>query len=162
MPRYTKVIKKEAHSTTVGILSAGIGNKIKSYEPRSLIKVGSDSLLSYQINLINNLFTSPEIIVGVGVGASKIMKRGYPRDNVRLVENQNYSNTGSFETLRLLVNNCTTDTLLIMHGDLYFNTATLDSLVVNHIKEGVKANKTVADIVNSAKPVIESYLLQDV
>ena len=69
MPRYTKVIKKEAHSTTVGILSAGIGNKIKSYEPRSLIKVGSDSLLSYQINLINNLFTSPEIIVGVGVGA---------------------------------------------------------------------------------------------
>ena len=40
--------------------------------------------------------------------------------------------------------------------------ATLDSLVVNHIKEGVKANKTVADIVNSAKPVIESYLLQDV
>jgi len=128
MPRYTRVIKKEAHSTTVGILSAGIGNKIKSYEPRSLIKVGSDSLLSYQVNLINNLFTAPEIIVGVGVGANKIMKKGYPKDSVRLVENQNYSSTGSFETLRLVVNNCTTDTLLIMHGDLYFNAATLDSL----------------------------------
>tara|TARA_R110002020_G_scaffold469487_2_gene694551 strand:- start:519 stop:755 length:237 start_codon:yes stop_codon:yes gene_type:complete len=38
--------------------------------------------------------------------------------------------------------------------------ATLDGLVVNHIKDSLVENKTLAEIVNSARPVIENYLFQ--
>lgn len=39
--------------------------------------------------------------------------------------------------------------------------ATLDGLVVNHIRESLAESKTLSEIVNSAKPVIENYLLRD-
>ena len=39
--------------------------------------------------------------------------------------------------------------------------ATLDSIVVNHIKDGISQNKPLHEIVQEARPVIENYLLQD-
>jgi hypothetical protein len=40
--------------------------------------------------------------------------------------------------------------------------ATLDGLVVNHIKDGIKNNKMLDEIIRDAGPVIERFLLQDV
>ena len=75
MNRFIQKIKKDSITTTVGILSAGVGNRIKSNEPRSLLKVGSKTLLEHQISVLNNVFSQPEIIVGLGVEANKIIKK---------------------------------------------------------------------------------------
>ena len=119
MSRFIQKIKKDKFSTSVAILSAGVGNRIKSYEPRSLLKIGGETLLDHQIKLVNNAFEDPEIIVALGYAANKVIKK--TKSNLRVVENQLYSSTGSLESLRLTVNNCTGDGILFFHGDLYFN-----------------------------------------
>ena len=126
MSRFIQKIKKDKFSTSVVILSAGVGNRIKSYEPRSLLKIGGDTLLDHQIQTVNNAFQNPEVIVTLGYSANKVIKK--TKSNLRVVENQLYSSTGSLESLRLGVNNCTGDGILFFHGDLYFNLKTLDSL----------------------------------
>ena len=126
MNRFIQKIKRDSITTTVGILSAGIGNRIKSNEPRSLLKVGNKTLLEHQISVIRNVFSEPEIIVGVGVGANKIIKKtGF---NARYIENQLYEFTGSAETMRLILNNSDADSILFFHGDLYFGQELLQNL----------------------------------
>jgi choline kinase len=126
MSRFIQKIKKDKFSTSVAILSAGVGNRIKSYEPRSLLKIGGETLLDHQIKLVNNAFEDPEIIVALGYAANKVIKK--TKSSLRVVENQLYSSTGSLESLRLSVNNCTGDGILFFHGDLYFNPKTINSL----------------------------------
>ena len=138
MNRFIQKIKKDNLITSVGIISAGIGNRIKSNEPRCLLKVGGRTLLEHQISLIKNIFASPKIIVGLGVAADKIIKK--LGTEVRYVENQLYENTGSAETMRLIVNNCETDDILLFHGDLYFDAEVLEGL--DYSKSFIIASKT--------------------
>ena len=65
------------------------------------------------------MFSEPNILVCVGVESQKIMKRF--SGEVSFIENQIYKETGSFETFRLLVNACTDENMLLIHGDLYFD-----------------------------------------
>ncbi len=118
MNRFTQKIRKDSITTTVGILSAGVGNRIKSNEPRSLLKIGNKMLLEHQISMARNVFSEPEIVVGLGVDANKVIKR--LSSGVRYVENQLYETTGSAETMRLITNNSDSDSILFFHGDLYF------------------------------------------
>tara|TARA_R110002020_G_scaffold18449_2_gene64384 strand:+ start:1005 stop:1718 length:714 start_codon:yes stop_codon:yes gene_type:complete len=112
--------------TTVAILSAGVGSRIKSYEPRSLIKIGSKTLLEHQISAVSQCFESPEIITVVGCRADKIIKK--MRGDVRIVENQIHDSTNTSESMRLAFNNSMKNNFLFMHGDLYFNTQTLKNV----------------------------------
>ena len=138
MARFTTSITKNAEkkgkdrSTTIVILSAGTGSRIKSYEPRSLLRIGNRSLIEHQINTISQCFDSPEIISVVGCHASKVIKK--TRGKVRVVENQLYDDSNSSESLRLAFNNTLNENILFMHGDLYFNEHTLD---VNYDKSFV-------------------------
>jgi len=112
--------------TTVAILSAGVGSRIKSYEPRSLIKIGNKTLLEHQISTISQCFGFPEIITVVGYRADKIAKK--MRGSVRIVENQIHETTNTSESMRLAFNNSMKNNFLFMHGDLYFNENTLKNL----------------------------------
>ena len=123
MSRFIQKIKRDSPLTAVGILSAGMGSRIKSHEPRSLLKIGNKCLLQHQLDTINSIFSDPEIIAGIGVHSNKILKRFGGK--LRFVENQLYDSTGSFETLKLIVNNTTSNSLLFFHGDLYFDINTL-------------------------------------
>lgn len=125
MSRFTQKIKKEPLSTSVGILSAGTGSRIKSHEPRALLKVGPKFLLQHQLDVMSSVFHKPEIVVGIGVEANRILKK-FPSD-IRFVENQLHDTTGPFETLRLIVNNVTGNSILFFHGDLYFDARAIES-----------------------------------
>ena len=122
-----KISKKDT-DIAICVLSAGVGARIKSYEPRCLLKVGHQSLLEHQISLIQQCFSSPEIISVVGFEATKVIKKFNNNKNVRLIENQLYENTNSSESIRLAFNSTNKDKFLFMHGDLYFNKETLLSL----------------------------------
>ena len=144
MPRFTTSITKtderktrSDRQITVAILSAGVGSRIKSYEPRSLLKIGNKFLIEHQINTINQCFEHPEIINVVGCHANKVIKK--TRGVVRVVENQLHDSSNSSESLRLAVNNTLNENILFMHGDLYFNEETLD---VSYDKSFVIVDKT--------------------
>ena len=131
MTRFTKKITSSPANTShtdmaIVILSAGIGNRIKSYEPRSLLKLGNQTLIDHQISVINNSFHFPEIIGVFGYLVDKIAKK--IRGKIRIIENQIYENTNTSESLRLAFNSTTKDSLLFFHGDLYFKIDTLDGL----------------------------------
>lgn len=112
----------------ITILSAGVGSRIKSYEPRSILKIGSKTLLEHQLETINRCFSGPEIICVFGYDAQKIIKKF---DKIRIIENQLYETTNSSESLRLAINNTNKNGVLFMHGDLLFNVETLNSISYN-------------------------------
>lgn len=147
----------------VAILSAGVGSRIKSYEPRSMLKIGTQTLVEHQIKTIEQCFDSPDIIAVVGCGADKIAKR--IRGSVRIVENQIYNETNTSESMRLAFNNTLKKNHLFIHGDLYFNQETLsgldygksfilidDSGQFAEKEVGVTANKGVATILSYGLP----------
>ena len=147
----------------VAILSAGVGSRIKSYEPRSMIKIGAKTLIEHQIRTIERCFDTPDIIAVVGCGADKITKR--VRGSVRIVENQIYDETNTSESMRLAFNNTIKNNHLFMHGDLYFNQETLSDLdygksfilvdnrgQFSEKEVGVTANKGVATILSYGLP----------
>jgi choline kinase len=164
MSRFIQKIKRGSLTTGVALLSAGLGNRIRSNEPRSLIKIGGKCLLELQLEALSSMFSEPNILVGIGVESQKIVKKFIGR--VRLVENQLYKTTGPFETLRLLVNSSTDDSLLVIHGDLYFNSNILDgadfskSFVVSDTTGSILEREVGITSVNN-KASILSYGLKD-
>jgi len=127
MSRFTQKIKKQSSGTAcVAILSAGIGKRIKSYEPRSLIKIGNKTLIEHQITVLENSFDNPDIILVTGYSTNRIIRK--TKNKVRIVENQIYNETTSSESLRLAINNTTSNSMFFFHGDLYFNLDTMKEL----------------------------------
>ena len=166
MSRFTKKITTEIRAKNnekdmaVVILSAGIGNRIKSNEPRSLIKIGNKTLLEHQIDLINNNFEKHEIIGVFGYEIEKIIRKIHGK--IRVVENQIYENTNNSESLRLAVNNTDKKNIMFFHGDLYFNDAMFKSidfkksfLIVDR-KEMMK-QKEIGVTIQNNKATILSY-----
>ena len=164
MSRFIQKIKRSSLTTGVALLCAGLGNRIKSNEPRSLIKIGGSCLLNWQLDALNSMFVKPNILVGVGVESQKIMKKF--SGQVSFVENQLYETTGSFETLGLLVNASTDDSILLVHGDLYFNSDILEaadfskSFVVLDTANSIGDREVGITMVND-KVSILSYGLKD-
>jgi choline kinase len=124
----TIAIKKQGVEPTVVLLSAGIGNRIKSNEPRALIPYANTTLIEYQIRTISNSFNKCDIIVVCGHESYKINKRLEPYKNVRIVENENYEITGSASSMRLGFNNTKNNRVILIHGDLIFNKQTISNL----------------------------------
>ena len=116
MSRFTQKNKKQSSGTAcVAILSAGIGKRIKSYEPRSLIKIGNKTLIEHQITVLENSFDNPDIILVTGYSTNRIIRK--TKNKVRIVENQIYNETTSSESLRLAINNTTSNSMFFFHGD---------------------------------------------
>jgi len=122
MSRFVTKIQKSKiadSSISVAILAAGCGSKIKSYEPRSLLKINSKPLIEHQLSTINNYFKDVEIITVVGCHANKVIKK--IKNSTRVVENQIYNETNSSESLRLAFNNASCKNFMFVHGDILFN-----------------------------------------
>lgn len=117
-------IKRSPVCVPTTILSAGISNKMKSYEPRALLKIGAEVLVEKQINNIRHHMDG-EILLVIGYKANKIIRKISNIKNIRIIENQNFDNTNAAESIRLAVNNNTSDRLLAIHGDILFNSDTL-------------------------------------
>ena len=166
MARFTREItatiknKNNKHDMAVIILSAGVGSRIKSNEPRSLIKIGNKTLLEHQIDLINNNLSNHEIIGVFGYAIDKIVRKAHGK--IRIVENQLYEDTNNSESLRLAVNNTDKKNIMFFHGDLYFNDAMFKSvdfkksfLIVDR-KEMMK-QKEIGVTIQNNKATILSY-----
>ena len=144
----------------VAILSAGSGSRIRSYEPRSLLKIGNESLIDHQIKTVNQCFEDPEIISVIGCHAKKIIKK--TKGKTRIIENQLHETSNSSESLRLAFNSTLKKSMLFMHGDLYFNEGTLKTLdysksfIIIDTKSQMKDNE-VGVTISEGSAAIMSY-----
>ena len=166
MARFTREIttsvktNNNKNDMAVIILSAGIGSRIKSNEPRSLIKIGGKCLIEHQIDIINNNIENHEIIGVFGYSIDKIIKK--MAGKLRVVENQIYQSTSNSESLRLAVNNTNKNNILFFHGDLYFNDAIFKnanfkkSFLIIDNKQMMKS-KEIGITMQSNKATILSY-----
>lgn len=149
---------------SVAILCAGVGNRIKSYEPRSTIKIGNKMLLEHQIDVVDSCFKHPEIICVSGYSSQKIIKRF--SDHVRIVENQLYETTNPSESIRLAFNNTCKNKFLFMHGDLWFNRDTLKnvsydkSFVIIDTKKRFNTKEVGLTVGGNSKATFFSYGLE--
>jgi choline kinase len=112
---------------SVAILSAGIGMRIKSYEPRSMLKICDKTLIEHQISTIRNCFKDIDLITVVGYESGRIIKKLSDK-HIRIIENQSYETTNTAESIRLAFNNNIRNGFLFIHGDLLFNPETLNQL----------------------------------
>jgi len=152
--------KQKNVDISVAILSAGIGSRIKSYEPRSLLKINDSILIDHQINVINSCFADPEIIGVFGYNCQRIVKK--LDSSIRVVENQLYDETNVSESLRLAFNNMNKRAFLIMHGDLIFNKQTIyepnynKSFIIIDTQNHIESKEVGVTVVNN-KATIFSY-----
>jgi len=154
VPRFVTSITRKKEATPkdgvcVAILSAGNGSRIKSYEPRSLLKIKGEYLLHHQIDVLNQCFEHPEIITVVGCHANRVIKKS--KTKTRIIENQLHEESNSSESLRLAFNNTQCNNVLFLHGDLYFNEHTFNvsfdkSFVIVDTKARFKDNEVGATI----------------
>tara|TARA_Y100000592_G_scaffold36672_1_gene58113 strand:+ start:7351 stop:8079 length:729 start_codon:yes stop_codon:yes gene_type:complete len=164
--RFTKEIttqiktKNNEQDMAVVILSAGVGSRIKSNEPRSLIKIGSKTLIEHQINTIKNSLEFSEIIGVFGYSVDKIIKK--IGNKIRIVENQIYENTNNSESLRLAVNNTNKKSIMFFHGDLYFAKSPFGNLNFKKSfllidNKGMMKNKEIGVTIHNNKATMLSY-----
>lgn len=165
MNRSTTTIKKSLYndSISVVIVSAGVGSRIRSNEPRSLIKIKDDTLVNHQIQAITDTFKSYEIIGVFGTQIEKILKRVDNR--IRVVENQLHNETNNSESMRLGLNNSIYDNVLFIHGDIYFKSKLLKSADYTKSFLVVDANEDMSEkevglTANGNKVSILSYGLE--
>jgi len=158
----TTSIKKINNKSDIAviILSAGVGSRIKSNEPRSLIKIGGKTLIEHQINFVENNIEDAETIGVFGYSADKIIKK--ISGKIRIVENQIFDKTNNSESLRLAVNNTNKKNILFFHGDLYFNHEILDDanfkksfIIVDN--KGMMKDKEIGVTMSKNKATILSY-----
>jgi len=154
--------KNNERDIAVIILSAGVGNRIKSNEPRSLLKIGDKALIEHQINTISCCVKNCEIIGVFGYNIEKIIKK--ISGKLRIVENQIYETTNNSESLRLAVNNTNKKNVLFIHGDLYFNQPTIKKLNFNKSfllidSKGMMKQKEIGVTIQNNKATILSYSL---
>jgi hypothetical protein len=122
-------------NTTAIILSAGISNRMKSYEPRSLLKINDSTLAEIQIENFRQRYDG-EIILVAGFRANKVSKK-LTKLGVQVIENKDYLTTSAFESLRLAIFKNMTDSACVIHGDILFNP---EALEVDHSKSFIIAD----------------------
>ena len=110
------------------IPAAGIGTRMRSYGPKSLLKLTPTlDIITNQINIINNTFLNKEIILITGFEAAKVMNKT-PNDIIK-IENERYEETNIVRSIGMGLRAATTDNIIIIHGDLVFNQIFLNQCV---------------------------------
>jgi choline kinase len=116
---------------SVIIPAAGLGRRMRSYGPKALINIGrQQTVLSRQLTLIEDVFPRARIFVVGGFEAEKI-RRILPR-GVIFIENKLYEETNVAYSLKLGLEACKSNRVLIIYGDLVFNKDVLSCININN------------------------------
>jgi len=105
------------------ILAAGISDRMKSYEPRCLIKIGEKTIIDNQINIISKLFGKDISVVG-GYKYNRIQKK-FDKQKISVIENKDFLNNSPAYGIKIALK-FSSKSVLVIHGDLLFNYDTLN------------------------------------
>lgn len=120
-----KYIKSKLTDKTIDVIipAAGFGRRMKCYGPKALIQIDShNTIISRQLNLIQQFFNINNIILVCGFKATKLMDA--TPDSIMKIENENFENTNVVRSLGMGLRLVQKD-VLIVYGDLVFNESCL-------------------------------------
>lgn len=122
--RFVAPVKKAINDEPLSIIipAAGVGSRIKSYGPKSLLLVNNETILERQIRLLSSKYKSAEIIVVVGYEAERVVSS---IKGVRFIENENYETTNVVRSIGLALRSVLNSRVLVVYGDLVFNDSLL-------------------------------------
>lgn len=116
------------NNTTVIILGANVGYRMKSYGPQSMFKIGDKTLIEHQVDIIRKKLPRCDIILVTGYYADKVIKNRPA--GIRIIENVMYEQTNEAEQLRLAFNNMITNTAIIVGADILFDFNTFKAVAL--------------------------------
>ena len=112
---------------TVIIPAAGVGKRMKSYGPKPLIMVGESTVINMQIATIKSNINARDIILVCGFKADKLMNE--TPDSIVKIENESYEDNNVIRSIGIALRATRdTDTVVIVYGDLVFNSAAIEHL----------------------------------
>ena len=117
-----KIADRKEHLSVI-ILADEPAKGMKQFGPKSLLSYNKDIVLNHQVSVIKDVLPNAEIVIGVGFEAQKIIN--LKTTDFRIVENVNWDNSTTIETIRLCLNNITRERVLFIAGDCVFNTPEL-------------------------------------
>ena len=109
------------------IPAAGMGRRMKSYGPKSLIKIGNSTIIKNQINLLQTYIPNATIVLICGFKATVLMNE--TPNHILKIENEKYEQTSVVRSIGMglrAISDCSK--LLVVYGDLVFNSATLKNM----------------------------------
>jgi choline kinase len=124
-----KLSNHENNHTTFIILAAGVGKRMKTYGPKSLLSYKDDTtILDYQIKTIYEWYPKADIIVVVGFEYHKFVqyKNKYP--SVRIVHNHIHDIAGTLYSTKLGIMSSVGSRVVVIHGDLIFSANAIQDL----------------------------------
>jgi len=110
--------KKQKYSIIIPV--AGLGQRMKSYGPKSLIKINDATILEHQLAKIHATFIQYEIILVTGFESEKIARHAKDK-NVKIVVNKHFEETNVVHSIALGLIAAKYKNVLIIYGDLVFN-----------------------------------------
>jgi choline kinase len=111
------------------IPSAGLGRRMKSYGPKSLIEIKKNlNIITWQLRLIHQHIPYNRIILVCGFGADILMKKT-PDDLIK-IENENYETSNVVRSIGMGLRAAEKD-VMVIYGDLVFNAAALKAMNLN-------------------------------
>ncbi len=125
-------VRKNATTPPYEIIipTAGSGNRMKCHGPKSLIRVGKETILTRQLKMIQKYMVyNPQVILIAGFEFDKIMKYT-PRDVIS-IENNDYENTNVVRSIGMGLRATQTECIIILYGDLVFNQYALSFPIIN-------------------------------
>lgn len=124
-----QTVKPSKSKMSIVIPNAGMGNRMKSYGPKCLLSIHENgmTILDNQLkHIFHNIPHIAEVIIVGGFENYKIAKHIDKNDyNVKLVLNELYETTNVVHSIGVGLSNITTDRVLILNGDLVFNSYAL-------------------------------------
>ncbi len=122
MSRHTTTIfKPRQYKYEIIIPTAGMGRRMKSYGPKSLIYIdhSNNTIIDNQLKIIKKLFDKYTIIVVCGFESDKIMD--YIPNHIITIENERFQTTNVIRSIGIGLRATTGNHVLIIYGDLVFN-----------------------------------------
>lgn len=119
---FAAINKPQNKKYSIIIPAAGMGKRMKSYGPKSLIKVDdNNTILDRQISIIRYTFNNPEIILVGGFEFEKIQKHTKNK-RLKLVKNEDFETTNVMSSIKIGLSHASYNDIIIIYGDLVFNT----------------------------------------
>ena len=119
--------KKTPPPITVIIPAAGVGRRMKSYGPKPLIMIGESTVINIQIDTIRSQLDVRDIILICGFRAEKLMNET-PNSIVK-IENESYEASNVVRSIGMGLRAIRdAETVIIVYGDLVFNSAASKNL----------------------------------
>jgi len=139
-----RIIPGKSAELSIIIPAAGIGRRMKSKEPKALLRIDDKSIIERQLSILWETYPKSDIVVVVGYKAAEVRNRlkDYP---VRFVYNPIHETTNVGFSIGLGVQACISPHCLIVYGDLIFNENAIKTITSGKSKLLIDVNNNIND-----------------